>query len=88
MLVLALPLSLSLMACTAESPAPASKPAKAEPAKTEPVKPTPSEPAEGGAAIDPAPEPDDRVRAPEYGAPLAPGDGADAADPEIGRAHV
>jgi hypothetical protein len=77
MLVLALP--LTLMACTAEGPAPAPKTdAKASP--TEPVKKT--EPADGGAVIDPVPEPDDRVRAPEYGAPPPePADGGAVIDP-------
>lgn len=77
MLVLMLP--LTLMACTAESPAPASKPAATKPAPAAPVKK--NEPADGGAAIDPVPEPDDRVRAPEYGAPIAPAEGGDAAEP-------
>lgn len=78
MLVLMLP--LTLMACTAESPAPASKPAATKPAPTDPVKKA-NEPADGGAAIDPVPEPDDRVRAPEYGAPIAPAEGGDAVEP-------
>lgn len=77
MLVLALP--LTLMACTAEAPAPASKPAASKPAPTEPVKKP--EPADGGAVIDPVPEPDDRTRAPEYGAPIAPADGGAMAEP-------
>lgn len=79
MLVLALP--LTLMACTAEAPAPAPK-ADAKASPTEPVK-KPSEPADGGAVIDPVPEPDDRVRAPEYGAPIAPADGGVVADPPV-----
>ena len=78
MLVLALP--ITLMACTAEAPAPASKPDATKPAPTEPVK-KPSEPADGGAVADPVPEPDDRVRAPEYGAPIAPADGGAVAEP-------
>jgi hypothetical protein len=77
MLVLALP--LTLIACTAESPTPASKP---NATKSAPVKKS-NEPADGGAAIDPVPEPDDRTRAPEYGAPIAPADGGVVADPVV-----
>jgi len=78
MLVLALP--LTLMACTAESPTPASKPAASKPTPTQPIKKD-SEPADGGAVIDPVPEPDDRTRAPEYGAPIAPADGGAVVEP-------